>query len=184
MSNWTIKELRGRTEEALHVEPSVAGDGRVTSVPNERTIRYYTTEGLVDKPALEGGQAIYKRRHLLQILSIKRLQAKGWSLAEVAAQLEGASDRSLARYARLPDAERLEEARAQIDVQRGSFWKTRPSEPHLATCHTTLRGLELAPGVILTFKVYRDLYPQDVDQLNEAAQPLLETLRERGLLPK
>jgi DNA-binding transcriptional MerR regulator len=182
MSTWSITELQQRVEEALHVVPAVAA-GRRVKAPNQRTIRYYATQGLVDKPDLEGGQARYQRRQLLQILAVKRLQAKGWSLAEVHEQLDGASNRSLAKYAKVPSEEALAKARTELNRLRAAFWLAKQAKPHLAACYTTLRGLELAPGVILTFKVVRDLYPQDVQELTDAAQPLLDSFRDRGLLP-
>jgi DNA-binding transcriptional MerR regulator len=48
---------------------------RVAETLNERTLRYYITEGLIDRPlGKEGTAALYGYRHLLQILAIKLLQ--------------------------------------------------------------------------------------------------------------
>ena len=67
----------------------------MAAAPDGRTIRYYGTLGLVDRPAIEGRQAVYRRRHLLQLLAIKALQAAGLPLAEVQARLYGRSDTEL-----------------------------------------------------------------------------------------
>ncbi len=71
-------------------------------IPSERTIRFYTTEGLIDEPAgMLGHMALYGRRHLLQLLAIKRLQAEGASLEQIRQrQLRQLSTRVLDRLAR------------------------------------------------------------------------------------
>ena len=70
-------------------------DGRVAPVPDARTVRYYTTLGLVDRPRIVGREARYERRHALQLAAIKRLQAEGARLADVQRQLYGRSDAEL-----------------------------------------------------------------------------------------
>src|SRR4029077_9416572 len=49
-----------------------------------------------------GRVARYGRRHLLQLVAVKRRQAEGRSLAEIQAELAGATDDALAAGARLP----------------------------------------------------------------------------------
>jgi DNA-binding transcriptional MerR regulator len=79
-------------------------NGRVRDVPNERLIRWYATVGLVDPPLSRRGRvARYGPRHLLQLVAIKRRQAEGRSLAEIQAELAGATNASLAAVARVPD---------------------------------------------------------------------------------
>ena len=73
---WTIDELGSRVALALSVDYDGQASGRVRDVPDRRTIRYYTTLGLIDRPALRGRTALYGRRHLLQLVAIKRLQAQ------------------------------------------------------------------------------------------------------------
>ena len=75
---------------ALAVDYAGQASGRVRDVPDRRTIRYYTTLGLIDRPAaMRGRTALYGLRHLLQLAAIKRLQAHGLSLAEVQQRLVG-----------------------------------------------------------------------------------------------
>ena len=70
-------------------------------MPDLRTIRYYTTLGLLDRPAaMRGRTALYGPRHLLQLVAIKRLQARGLSLAAVQERVVGLSDAALRRLAR------------------------------------------------------------------------------------
>ena len=51
--------------------------GTVTSVPDERTIRYYLAEGLIQTPEEKQGSAsVFSYLHLLQLLTVKKLQAE------------------------------------------------------------------------------------------------------------
>jgi len=102
---WKIDELAQLVQAALQ---TAGYDGqqsaRVRSLPDPRTIRYYTTLGLLDKPAeMRGRTAFYGRRHVLQLVAIKRLQARGLSLVDVQQSLAGADERKLVRWAGLPE---------------------------------------------------------------------------------
>lgn len=70
-------------------------DHRVSAAPDIRTIRYYTTLGLLDRPTTVARQARYKHRHILQILAIKALQGMAMPLAEIQSRLYGRSDQEL-----------------------------------------------------------------------------------------
>jgi hypothetical protein len=48
---WSIDELRAEVARALSVGYAGAASGRVRDVPDLRTIRYYTTLCLIDRPA-------------------------------------------------------------------------------------------------------------------------------------
>src|SRR5664279_2651526 len=95
---WTLEELVRRVGLALDGAARVGGyhgapNGRVRDVPDQRAIRWYTTTGLVDRPIGGRGRgARYGRRHLCQLVAIKRLQAAGSSLAEIQLRLAGADD--------------------------------------------------------------------------------------------
>ncbi len=100
---WTLDELCDRVGLALAVDYAGQSSGRVRDVPDRRTIRYYTTLGLIDRPAaMRGRTALYGDRHLLQLAAVKRLQARGLSLAEVQERLVGLTDAALRELARLP----------------------------------------------------------------------------------
>ena len=102
-ASWTLGELTDRVAAALAVGYRGQSSGRVRDLPDQRAIRWYTTLGLVDRPAaMRGRTALYGRRHLLQLVAIKRLQAAGRSLAEVQEELAAASDERLERVADLP----------------------------------------------------------------------------------
>jgi len=136
---WTILELVERAAETLAAaqpaEPSgaavpsgtVRANGRVRDVPNERLVRWYVTVGLVDPPLSRRGRvAQYGRRHLLQLVAVKRRQAEGRSLAEIQAELAGATDEALAAVAGVPDTEPGPGARPTAPAR---FWARRPGQP-------------------------------------------------------
>lgn len=83
--SWTLSELTAEVARHMALLP-VPGNGQVRAVPDERNIRYYTTLGLLDKPlAMRGRTALYGVRHAAQVVAIKRMQAAGKSLAQIAA---------------------------------------------------------------------------------------------------
>jgi DNA-binding transcriptional MerR regulator len=101
--HWTLDELADRVETALAVDYQGQASGRVRAVPDRRAIRWYTTIGLVDRPTAHRGRtALYGPRHLLQLVAVKRLQARGLPLVSIQEELAGATDAQLARVARLP----------------------------------------------------------------------------------
>src|ERR1700742_2668380 len=96
---WTLDELVRRAAVAL-AGPAYPGwlNGRVRDVPNHRSVPLYSTIGLVARPAaMQGRTALYGVRHLLQIVAIKRRQAQGRSLAQIQAELGGATNETLRR---------------------------------------------------------------------------------------
>jgi len=135
----TIEQLAACVAQALSGELLAEMNGRIRQIPDVRTLRYYTTLGLLDRPAaMRGRTALYRRRHVLQLVAIKRLQAKGMSLAEIQARLLGAADGALAKMARLPSGFTVQpsvsasersshDATTSLDPASSSFWKARPA---------------------------------------------------------
>ncbi len=67
------------------VEPASGQAGvRIT----ERSIRFYRTQGLVDPPAIGGGQG-YGEKHRLQLVALRLLQAQGLPLNRIQQLLLG-----------------------------------------------------------------------------------------------
>jgi len=181
---WTLDKLCDRVERALAGDYAGQASGRVRDVPDRRTIRYYTTLGLIDRPAaMRGRTALYGVRHVLQLAAIKRLQAQGLSLADVQARLVGLTDAALHHLARLPadfdlDAPADPPADA-ADRRAGRFWGETPAEP---AAPRTLAGVPLAGGATLLVEATRPLNEHDLSALRAAAAPLLTLLRSRRLL--
>ncbi|MEU8239509.1 MerR family transcriptional regulator [Actinoplanes missouriensis] len=204
---WTMEQLVERAHAALAAEYPGAPNGRVRDLPDRRSIRWYTTIGLVDRPlGTRGRTALYGPRHLLQLVAIKRRQAAGRTLAEIQAELTGASDETLAAASRVPEGLLTHDEPATADAPdgagRSSFWKQAPSAPppgdlrrvppglatyepgvaHAApdiTGGPLLTGFPLGDGVILL--VPGPAAGIDRDNLAAAARPLLDLLASRGL---
>ena len=142
-SLWTIHELGAQVALALSVDYVGPPNDRVRHIPDQRTIRYYTTLGLMDRPAeMRGRTALYGRRHLFQLVAIKRLQARGQSLTEIQKQLLGLGDAALRRLAKLPEvigtAEGSGAASPTVPATlREPFWTTTPASPSSEDQHGT-----------------------------------------------
>ena len=92
----TLDEL---VTEAARIIPYIALEQKrykVSVYPDERTLRYYINEGLVDKPsASKDTQSRFTYRHLLQILAIKHLQAQYLPLTKIKEMLAGLEEEQL-----------------------------------------------------------------------------------------
>ena len=210
---WTILELAELAAETLAATRPAGpecgparANGRVRDVPNERLIRWYVTVGLVDPPLSRRGRvARYGRRHLLQLVAVKRRQAEGRSLAEIQAELAGATDEALAAVACVPDIEPVPQA---APAAPSRFWVRQPRQPSqpapaaerpgrpesgAADGDHAARGaalppaglvhsVRLAPGVMLLLEgADREPGPDEVTEIVNAARPLVRELADRGL---
>lgn len=159
----SLEELSERVG-ALLQECALIGkqqDHRVSAVPDARTIRYYTTLGLIDRPKIEGRQAKYGKRHLLQLLAIKALQVQNLPLAEIQARLFGRSEAEL---------EQLLDALAEVGKERSKRETLRP---------VLWKELILEPG--LKILVQENWIPQDkVDELEARVAQIVRTLAEQA----
>jgi DNA-binding transcriptional MerR regulator len=73
-----VKELAHEAETLLREMGSEQERGNVSDYPNERTVRFYLSEGLLSQPEEKKGSAlIFNYSHLLTLLAIKKLQAQG-----------------------------------------------------------------------------------------------------------
>lgn len=205
---WTIDELGAKTAEALAVDYEGPPNDRVRDVPDRRTIRYYTTLGLIDRAAeMRGRTAYYGFRHLLQLVAIKRLQASGLSLAEVQHRLLGLTDARLADVARIPagmiDAGAGPEpshapAPPRSEDEATAFWKVEPAPPPQtskradevnATAEAAdaaltphLQGIRLEADATLLIAASRPVDAEETEAIRKAAEPLLRLLAKRGLI--
>lgn len=167
-ARWTVEELAAQVALALGSGARLQASGRVREIPDERTIRYYTASGLLNRPAaLRGRTAYYGRRHLLQLVAVKRLQAKGLALAEIQRRLAGATGAALEREARLEQA---------AEPAKRAFWRGAPAPPPVK------QVVELAPGLELLVAGRRPIEPDDLQALRAAAATLRKVLERRHLL--
>jgi hypothetical protein len=180
---WSMEELLELAAAALAVGYRGTPTARARDLPDVRSARWYVTRGLLDRPLSRGRFARYGRRHLLQLVAIKRRQAEGRSLAEIQAELTGATDRSLEAIARLaPNGEPPPaDGAALIPADRRSrFWTEPAAEPEAPAAagrsdgSALVHALRLAPGV--TLLVDANLGPLDPDAVRRAATALLDLI--------
>lgn len=70
--------------------------GTVTSVPDERTIRYYLAEGLIQTPGEKQGTAsLFGYLNLLQLLTVKKLQAEHLPIRKIRELVAGKGEPEL-----------------------------------------------------------------------------------------
>jgi DNA-binding transcriptional MerR regulator len=87
LAPWSLRDLAtlsGAILDASGIRPINAA---AAAYPNERTIRFYVTRGLVTPPDGRGTAAVYSYRHLLQVLGIKLRQMEGATLATITREL-------------------------------------------------------------------------------------------------
>ena len=198
-ASWTLDELVQRVAVCL-ADPAYPGapNGRVRDLPDRRAVRWYTTTGLVDRPAMQGRAALYSPRHLLQVVAVKRRQAEGCSLAEVQAELTGATDDTLRRVAAIPEEVMAESPRSEEappparPSRRTRFWAEPPAAAQPVAARngddtvTKLAAVSLPGGALLLLPERPDNSGRpdqdDIDAIHAAARPLLALLAQRGLL--
>lgn len=205
---WTIDELVEEVARRLAALPPPK-NGQVRAVPDDRTIRYYATLGLLDRPAaMRGRTALYARKHVAQVVAIKRLQTMGRSLAEIQALWPTLDNTTLSRMAG------IELAPAKSRAARKDFWKrdaeaappaptmsSRPMSPPRigAPASAPVMGvvvpaaeapasgaelrIELAPNISLSIALSGDtaISMADVAAIRAAAAPLMAELASRQL---
>lgn len=175
---WTLPELVAEVAKRIAALPPPR-NGQVRAIPDERTVRYYGTIGLLDRPAaMRGRTALYGPRHVAQVVAIKRLQTMGRSLSEIQQLWPTLDDPTLARMSG------VELAAAARPVGRAEFWKreARSSEP--GEPEPTEIRIELAPDVVLSLSAIDEsiaMSPADVRAIRAAAAPLLAELASRRL---
>ena len=187
---WVLDELSAVVGRVLGHDYNGAANRQIRAVPNARTLRYYTTIGLLDRPAeMRGRTALYGWRHLLQVIAVKRLQEQGLTLVDIQQRLIGRPDDALAAIAELPAKPSSEWVGTAVTVGRSAettaarelFWKQAPagSTTDADTAAVGMRSVALTPDVLL---VWSGLPTASDAALREAAAALLKELRRRGVI--
>jgi DNA-binding transcriptional MerR regulator len=142
----TLPEFAEAAARAVQASGAVPDNRQAKAVPAVRMIRYYTARGLLPRPGSRGRALVYGRRHLLQLVAIKRLQGQGLGLDEIEERLLGISDSDLERLAAVAD-EAMPANLGEVDQAQprdqsrtaGRFW-----EPPLAVTAPVAAGRQTA----------------------------------------
>ncbi len=134
-----LAELEAAAADLLGRAGPSSVDGRVAAVPDGRTLRYYQSSGIMDRPVrYDGRSAVYGYKSLLQAVCTKLLQSSGYSLAQVQRALSGAT------------AARLEEALIDALGEQPSQPEPEPEPAPPESEIVRLLSVEVAPGVVVT----------------------------------
>jgi DNA-binding transcriptional MerR regulator len=94
---WNARGLASHVSglvDSIGVRPTNAS---ARAAPSPRAIRYYVSNGLLDRPEGTGTSATYGYRHFLQLLAIKIRQREGASLDTIKREMAGVTGDSLER---------------------------------------------------------------------------------------
>ena len=137
-TTYSIDELSERVAHLLQERglKNSQQDNRVSAAPDRRTIRYYTSLGLLDRPKIKGRQARYSERHVLQILAIKALQSVSLPLSEIQSLLYGSSQEELENV--VHSIQESNKVRKNLLSKKEESFRT-----------TRLKEIEIEPGLAL-----------------------------------
>jgi DNA-binding transcriptional MerR regulator len=176
-AEYSLDQLCTAAASALGQDYSGVANGQVRDVPDARTVRYYTTLGLIDRPTVRGRVGYYHHRHLLQLVAVKRLQATGASLRDVQLALVGRTDAELAEIARLPEVPTPVPPKPESEIP---FWKRPPVPVPAPAKAEPVRVRETATAIVLDAGVILVVEnpPPNLDPaaLRAAAAPLIQML--------
>jgi DNA-binding transcriptional MerR regulator len=146
-------------------------NGQIRGIPDERTIRYYTTLGLLDRPLqMRGRTALYGAKHAAQVIAIKRLQTTGKSLADIAAMWGQIDDVQLQAISGVAFERQV------MVAAKPAFWRTPVESPAPQSPHAeALVKIILGPGIEVVLSDHRGHL--DVANIIAAAAPLLHELQ-------
>jgi DNA-binding transcriptional MerR regulator len=138
--------------------------GTVTSVPDERTIRYYMAEGLIQTPGEKQGTAsLFNYLNLLQLLTVKKLQAEHLPIRKIRELVAGKSEPELemllgvgsvaAKKSRDSDAKRYLESLLAPDtaapLREASATPAAEPAPQAIDQSASWQRIEIEPGLEL-----------------------------------
>ncbi len=170
LSDFTLRSLLAAAGEIL---PDLVGRQtryKVTEMPTERTIRYYLSHRLLDRPlGKKGTSSIFGYRHLLQVLAIKYLQSQYLPLKKIGSVMGGLSNRELEQL--LPEGQAGRLPRIPPDGTPPPAARTLPGEQRW-------RHFTVAPGVEMRLR--DDLAPprdgRELDRWEDRIRDILESL--------
>ena len=134
--------------------------GTVTSVPDERTIRYYMAEGLIQTPGEKQGTAsLFSYLNLLQLLTVKKLQAGHLPIRKIRELVAGKSEQELemllgvgsvaAKKSRETDAKRYLESLLAPESAPPPMQAAAAPAPQMIDQSASWQRVEIEPGLEL-----------------------------------
>jgi DNA-binding transcriptional MerR regulator len=192
----TLSEFAAVAADAVKACGAVPDNRQAKPIPAERMVRYYTARGLLPRPGTRGRALTYGWTHLIHLVAVKRLQAQGLSLEQIAQRLEGMSQTELESLAAIPasamppdlgDPEPAGASGASVPSRAaGRFWQTAPKLAAASTAAAAppaeLRAVRLSDTLTLLIDGPAHALPAP-DTLRRAAAPLVELLTNHERTP-
>jgi DNA-binding transcriptional MerR regulator len=205
-----VAELADEAAKILAESGLAQERGTVSEVPDERTVRYYLTEGLVS-PAedKQGTASVFGYRHLLQLLVVKKLQSEHLPIRKIRDLVDGRTERELERLLGMEGGTAVKNeamsylekllmkptplppsaAPAQALKQPSSiesladFATATPPSPQMSGSQGTWSRIELEPGLELHV---HDQYqpPRETKGLRKLTQAVLRVIELHGQRPR
>ena len=177
MSDFTLGSLLAAARDIL---PDLVGRQtryKVTEMPTERTIRYYLSHRLLDRPlGRKGTSSTFGYRHLLQVLAIKYLQSQYLPLKKIESVMEGLSNRELEQL--LPEGQAGTAPRPPLSTGKISPDDTLSPAARALPGEQRWRHFTVAPGVEMRLR--DDLAPprdiRELERWESRIRDILETL--------
>ena len=132
---------------------------------NERLVRYYAAEGVIDRPDRVGRDATYNYRHLLQFLTARRLVDEGLSLSAIGDHNLQATTAELAENLNKP-------APTEAELLVNSFKSSSISKKMSSSMPTSksIRGPMAIPDVLAEVKRMKEDWIQEVKSVQRIRQ--------------
>ncbi|HKI94867.1 MAG TPA: MerR family transcriptional regulator [Gemmatimonadales bacterium] len=189
LAPWNLHDLAALAGAILDASGVRPVNAAASARPNERTIRFYVTRGLVTPPDGRGTAATYGYRHLLQVLAIKLRQMEGATLGTIARELSETTGDVLERRvasalgSALPDPAELQDVGKSAAPTAGRAFqalRVREVEPTADTGHVSgpWHHITLGPGAELHLAAGHPLLAEgaDVARIAEAVRLALARL--------
>jgi DNA-binding transcriptional MerR regulator len=171
LAPWSLRDLSALAGTLLEASGVVPVNVAARARPSERTIRFYVMKGLVDPPEGRGTAAVYRYRHLLQVLGIKLRQMEGVSLEALAREFADQTGDMLERRVAavlgpgLPAPDELGALQSLLPARGRSARALRPAqrtEPGDAAApgprSVLIRRVAVAPGAELALEASHPLF--------------------------
>jgi hypothetical protein len=94
---WNARGLAAHAAALVDSAGMKPTNASARAVPSARAIRFYVSNGLLDRPEGAGTAATYGYRHLLQLLAIKIRQREGQTLDAIKAEMREVTGDALER---------------------------------------------------------------------------------------
>lgn len=140
----SLEDLAQSVNEWCDEHGVVPASGQAGERITERNLRYYRTLGLLDPPALGGGQG-YGEKHRLQIVAIRLLQAQGLPLNRIGELLFGRALEELTRIEKEGLAELQAASLPAFRPAMNESWSVTPLDEEFLL--VSRRGRALSPNL-------------------------------------